>query len=426
MDEEPQLTISSPRGAGSFSGGLGEAAALTLEEIPETDSQARLSTGIGELDRVLCGGIVPGSLILIGGDPGIGKSTLLLQICRAIGDAGRRILYISGEESTAQIKLRASRLGISTPNLLVCSQTSMDTIRRLTSQASPQLLIIDSIQTMYRDELSPAPGSVTQVRECTSVLMRIAKEEGISVIVVGHVTKDGALAGPRVLEHMVDAVLYFEGERRELYRLLRCVKNRFGSTNEIGVFEMGERGLSEIDNPSAYMLAGRPMGVSGSVVTCSIEGTRPVLAEVQALVSPTNFGTPRRMATGMDYNRVVMLIAVLEKRANLQMGNFDTYVNIAGGLKIIEPALDASVLLALASSHRNRPVDPFIMVFGEVGLAGEMRAVTMADKRLSEASKLGFTSCVMPSENIKGIKPQNGITLYGAANVGELLELALF
>ncbi|MCL2617083.1 MAG: DNA repair protein RadA, partial [Defluviitaleaceae bacterium] len=271
---------------------------------------------------------------------------------------------------------------------------------------------------------SSAPGSVSQVRECTAVFMRIAKEEGVSVIIVGHVTKDGAIAGPRVLEHMVDVVLYFEGERRELYRLLRSVKNRYGSTNEIGVFEMNERGLREIANPSEYMLAGRPIGVTGSVVTCSIEGTRPLLAEVQALVTYTNFGTPRRMATGMDYNRVVMLIAVLERRAGLQLGSYDSYVNIAGGLKIMEPALDVSALLAIASSYRNKPIDPFTMVFGEIGLTGEMRAVTMAEKRLNEAIKLGFKACIMPQENMKGLKPPGSIKVYGAGNITELMGLA--
>ena len=416
---------------------LDEEAIQTTKQVPQTahiqaalplkdvgiNSEVRLKTNISELDRVLCGGIVQGSLVLIGGDPGIGKSTLLLQICQGV--SAKRILYVSGEESATQIKLRADRLGITTPSLLVASLTSINQVLSLVAESTPELLIIDSIQTMYRDDISSAPGSVVQVRECTSVLMRVAKEHGVSVIVVGHVTKDGALAGPRVLEHMVDAVLYFEGERREIYRLLRCVKNRFGATDEIGVFEMRQSGLTEIDNPSAYMLSGRPLGVSGSVVTCSIEGTRPVMAEVQALVTQTSFGIPRRTATGMDYNRVVMLIAVLEKRARLQMGNFDTYVNIAGGLRIIEPSLDASVLLALASSHRNKTVDPFTMVFGEVGLAGEMRAVTMADKRLMEAAKLGFTSCIMPAENTKGLTPPPSTKVFGVANINELLELTL-
>ncbi|MCL2619116.1 MAG: DNA repair protein RadA, partial [Defluviitaleaceae bacterium] len=356
---------------------------------------------------------------------GIGKSTLLLQICNAIGGSGSRILYVSGEESATQIKLRADRLGIVTGNLLVASQTNVDIIRHMIAQTKPDLLIIDSIQTMYREDISSAPGSVSQVRECTAAFMRVAKEDGISVVVVGHVTKDGAIAGPRVLEHMVDVVLYFEGERRELYRLLRSVKNRYGSTNEIGVFEMGDSGLREIVNPSEYMLAGRPIGVTGSVVTCSIEGTRPLLAEVQALVTYTNFGTPRRMASGMDYNRVVMLIAVLEKRAGMQLGSYDSYVNIAGGLKILEPALDVSALLAIASSYRNKPVDPFTMVFGEVGLTGEMRAVTLAEKRLNEAVKLGFKACVMPKENTKGLKVPSGIRVFGAGNIAELLQIAL-
>ena len=397
--------------------------ALSLREITDV-AENRLTTGIGELDRVLSGGIVEGSLVLIGGDPGIGKSTLLLQICHAIGEAGNLILYVSGEESASQIKLRADRLSITTENLLVASSTSVDNTLQMISQTKPALVIIDSIQTMYREDITSAPGSVSQVRECTSQFMRVAKEEGVSVIIVGHVTKDGAIAGPRVLEHMVDVVLYFEGERRELYRLLRSVKNRYGSTNEIGVFEMNERGLREIANPSEYMLAGRPLGVTGSVVTCSIEGTRPLLAEVQALVTYTNFGTPRRMASGMDYNRVVMLIAVLERRAGLQLGSYDSYVNIAGGLKILEPALDASALLAVASSYRNKSIDPFTMVFGEIGLTGEMRAVTMAEKRMSEAVKLGFKTCIMPQENTKALKVPPGIKVFGVANVLELLHLA--
>ena len=421
MDEEGEPVVDMPKARGPASG---KADALPLDEITDA-SEERMSTGIGELDRVLCGGIVQGSLILIGGDPGIGKSTLLLQICNAIGGSGSRILYVSGEESATQIKLRADRLGIVTGNLLVASQTNVDIIRHMIAQTKPDLLIIDSIQTMYREDISSAPGSVSQVRECTAAFMRVAKEDGISVVVVGHVTKDGAIAGPRVLEHMVDVVLYFEGERRELYRLLRSVKNRYGSTNEIGVFEMGDSGLREIVNPSEYMLAGRPIGVTGSVVTCSIEGTRPLLAEVQALVTYTNFGTPRRMASGMDYNRVVMLIAVLEKRAGMQLGSYDSYVNIAGGLKILEPALDVSALLAIASSYRNKPVDPFTMVFGEVGLTGEMRAVTLAEKRLNEAVKLGFKACVMPKENTKGLKVPSGIRVFGAGNIAELLQIAL-
>jgi len=422
MDEEGEQVFERPRGGGRQAAKKSEA--LSLDEITDV-AERRITTGIGELDSVLSGGIVEGSLILIGGDPGIGKSTLLLQICGAIGEAGNRILYVSGEESATQIKLRADRLGITTGNLLIASQTCVDSIRQLISQTKPGLVIIDSIQTMYREDITSAPGSVSQVRECTAVFMRIAKEEGVSVLVVGHVTKDGAIAGPRVLEHMVDVVLYFEGERREIYRLLRSVKNRYGSTNEIGVFEMSDRGLREIANPSEYMLAGRPIGVTGSVVTCSIEGTRPLLAEVQALVTYTNFGTPRRMASGMDYNRVVMLIAVLEKRAGLQLGSYDSYVNIAGGLKILEPALDASALLAIASSYRNKPIDPFTMVFGEVGLTGEMRAVTMAEKRLNEAVKLGFRACVMPQENTKGLKVPTGIRVFGAGNIAELLHVAL-
>ena len=390
-----------------------------------TMSEARLKTKIKELDRVLSGGIVEGSLILVGGDPGIGKSTLLLQICNNIGEQGKTILYISGEESATQIKLRAERLTITTDNLLLLSETSLDAIEDTIKDVKPDLIIIDSIQTMQRAELSSVPGSVSQVRECTQLFMRLAKETNICIIIVGHVTKDGTIAGPKVLEHMVDTVLYFEGEKGASYRIIRAVKNRFGSTNEIGVFEMREKGLVEIDNPSEYMLSGRPLGVSGSTVTCSIEGTRPILTEVQALVSPSNFGMPRRMASGLDYNRVTMLIAVLEKRMGMQLGNYDSYVNIAGGLKIAETALDTAVITSIASSYRNKITDPFTLVFGEVGLAGEIRAVPMADLRVSEAGKLGFKKCIVPEANLKALKKFDGIRVLGARNINELLEVAL-
>ena len=391
----------------------------------KTMSEARLKTKIKELDRVLSGGIVEGSLILVGGDPGIGKSTLLLQICNNIGEQGKTILYISGEESATQIKLRAERLTITTDNLLLLSETSLDAIEDTIKDVKPDLIIIDSIQTMQRAELSSVPGSVSQVRECTQLFMRLAKETNICIIIVGHVTKDGTIAGPKVLEHMVDTVLYFEGEKGASYRIIRAVKNRFGSTNEIGVFEMREKGLVEIDNPSEYMLSGRPLGVSGSTVTCSIEGTRPILTEVQALVSPSNFGMPRRMASGLDYNRVTMLIAVLEKRMGMQLGNYDSYVNIAGGLKIAETALDTAVITSIASSYRNKITDPFTLVFGEVGLAGEIRAVPMADLRVSEAGKLGFKKCIVPEANLKALKKFDGIRVLGARNINELLEVAL-
>lgn len=396
----------------------------TLSSI-KSMSENRTSTGLSELDSVLSGGIVDGSLILVGGDPGIGKSTLLLQICQSLGNQNKKILYISGEESASQIKMRADRLKITTDRLYLLPETNIGIIEQTIKDEMPDLVIIDSIQTVFREELSSVPGSVTQVRECTSTFMKIAKGLNISVIIVGHVTKDGAIAGPKVLEHMVDTVLYFEGEKTANYRIIRAVKNRFGSTNEIGVFEMQDCGLVEITNPSEYMLSGRPLGVSGSVVTCSIEGTRPILTEVQALVTYTNFGIPRRMAAGMDYNRVVMLMAVLEKRVGLQLSNYDSYVNIAGGMKIGEPSLDAAVISAIASSYKNKVIDPFTMVFGEVGLSGEMRAVAMAEKRVLEANKLGFKQCILPQANLKGLKKVDGIRVFGASNVNELLDLII-
>jgi len=382
-------------------------------------------TKIGELDRVLSGGIVAGSLILIGGDPGIGKSTLILQICQTLGEQNKKILYVSGEESINQIKLRADRLNVTTENLFLLAETDLDIIQNTVSDISPDILIIDSIQTVYSSELPSVPGSVTQIRECTSRFMGISKTKGISTIVIGHVTKEGTLAGPRVLEHMVDTVLYFEGEKQANYRLIRAVKNRFGATNEIGVFEMAEAGLLEITNPSEYMLSGRPVNVSGSVVTCTMEGSRPILAEVQALVTYSNFGMPRRTATGMDYNRVTMLMAVLEKRVGLQLGSSDSYVNIAGGMKLIEPAIDAAVTVAVASSFKNKLVDPYSIAFGEVGLTGEIRAVSQAEKRVLEACKLGFKTCILPRANLKGMKKIDGVEIIGVSNVSELLDVAL-
>ncbi|MDR1532531.1 MAG: DNA repair protein RadA [Clostridiales bacterium] len=402
----------------------GPEAFAALRDVAVTDD-TRLRTGIGELDRVLCGGIVEGSLVLIGGDPGIGKSTIILQICQNIGQKGNKILYVSGEESVRQVKLRAERLGVTTGNLLLLSETSLEGVEQAVRQSSPRMLIVDSIQTIYRAEMASAPGSVTQVRECTAAFIRLAKGLNISVIIVGHVTKEGAIAGPRVLEHMVDTVLYFEGERGESYRLIRAVKNRFGGTNEIGVFEMRENGLAEITNPSEYMLAGRPINASGSVVTCTVEGTRPILAEVQALVAPTGFGMPRRMASGMDFNRVIMLIAVLEKKAGFQIAGYDSYVNVAGGMKISEPAADAAVVAAVASSFKNKALEPHTVILGEIGLAGEMRAVTMAERRVAEARKLGFTQCVLPQANLKGLRGVEGVRVFGAANVREMLQVVM-
>lgn len=398
--------------------------ALDLDSIAPID-EVRTKTKINELDRVLGGGIVQGSLTLVGGDPGIGKSTLLLQICQAIGDANKKILYVSGEESAQQIKLRANRLNITTKNLLLLSETNFNIIENTIKEIKPDLVIIDSIQTVFIDELSSAPGSVTQVRECTAKIMRIGKGENISIFIVGHVTKDGAIAGPRILEHMVDTVLYFEGERLASYRILRAVKNRFGSTNEIGVFEMRQIGLVEINNPSEYMLSGRPIGATGSSVTCSIEGTRPILAEVQSLVSYTTFNIPRRMATGMDFNRVVLLIAVLEKKLNLQLGSYDVYVNLAGGIKILEPALDASVACSIVSSYKNKPIDAKTLIFGEIGLSGEIRAVSFCEKRVMEALKLGFETVVIPKDNFKEVKDIKNIKIVSVSNINELLKVTL-
>ncbi|HHX60945.1 MAG TPA: DNA repair protein RadA [Epulopiscium sp.] len=397
---------------------------VRLKEIGN-EKEDRLLTKIKELDRVLGGGIVEGSLVLVGGDPGIGKSTLLLQICQTIGEQKKSVLYISGEESIAQIKMRADRLGVNTDYLQLFCETDMQTIQTLIKATKPDLVIIDSIQTVYSGEISSSPGSVSQVREATHAFMNISKGLGICVILVGHVTKDGSLAGPRVLEHMVDTVLYFEGERHATFRILRAVKNRFGSTNEIGVFEMKAEGLMEVANPSELMLSGRPMNVSGSIVACSMEGTRPMLIEVQALVSYTSFGTARRTATGIDYNRVVILMAVLEKRAGMDLGSYDSYVNLAGGIKMNEPALDLGVVVAIASSFRDKVVDPYTIVFGEVGLTGEVRGVNMAEKRVIEAAKLGFKKCIMPKANLKGLKDIAGMKLYGVSNISEVLELIM-
>lgn len=397
---------------------------VMLENIG-TDEEERIRTGSNELDRVLGGGIVKGSLILVGGDPGIGKSTLLLQMCEYIGNKNYKILYASGEESVRQIKMRADRLGVKTKNLLLISETNIDVIEGVIKNASPDLVIIDSIQTVFKEEITSAPGSVSQVREATSSLMRISKGQNISIVIVGHVTKEGSLAGPRVLEHMVDTVLYFEGERHATYRVLRAVKNRFGSTNEIGVFEMQDKGLMEVQNPSELMLAGRPLNVPGSIVTCTMEGTRPMLVEVQALVSFTNFGMPRRTATGIDYNRVVLLMAVLEKRVGMQLISYDSYVNLAGGIKITEPALDLGIIAAIASSFKDQVIDPHMVVFGEVGLTGEVRGISMAEKRIIECSKMGFKSCVIPKANLKGLKSIDGIKIYGVENVNEALQIIL-
>lgn len=391
----------------------------------QTSEGERLLTGSKELNRVLGGGIIPGSLVLVGGDPGIGKSTLLLQIaCFFARDYGP-LLYVSGEESASQIRMRADRIGILSPNLLVLPETNYESIENHINNLMPGLVIIDSIQTIFSDDISSAPGSVSQVRECTGLLLRLAKTKGIPVFIVGHVTKEGTIAGPRVLEHMVDTVLYFEGERHNSFRILRSVKNRFGSTNEIGIFEMQEKGLMEVENPSEIFLAERPQGDSGSVVIPSIEGTRPVLVELQALVSPTTFGNPRRMATGVDYNRLSLLVAVLDKRVGLHLSNQDIYINIAGGVKVDEPAVDLGIVLALASSFKDLNIDEKMVAFGEIGLTGEVRAVNQVDKRLSEAEKLGFRKCLLPASNLKKYKNTHGLELVGVRNVSEALEYAL-
>ena len=399
-----------------------EAEVVTLSSV-STDQEDRMQTEIEELDRVLGGGVVPGSLVLVGGDPGIGKSTLLLQVCKRLSDQGRKVLYISGEESLKQIKLRANRMGTFSDHLLLLCETNLETIRQVIEREHPAVAVIDSIQTMYSEEVTAAPGSVSQVREATNTLMQIAKGLNITRFRVGHVTKEGTVAGPRVLEHMVDTVLYFEGDRHASYRILRGVKNRFGSTNEIGVFEMRETGLEEVPNPSEYMLNGRPEDASGSVVACSMEGTRPILMEIQALVCRSNFGMPRRTAAGTDYNRVNLLMAVLEKRVGLPLSNYDAYINIAGGIRMNEPAIDLGIVMAIVSSYKNQSISPGTIVFGEVGLSGEVRAVSMPEQRVAEARKLGFKTCIMPQVSKDMLKKIEGIEVIGVKSVNQAMNL---
>lgn len=382
---------------------------MSLNEIKE-DYEKRISTGVNEFDRVLGGGIVLGSLVLLSGDPGIGKSTILLQVCQYLGKSNK-ILYVSGEESAAQIKMRASRLGVTTDNLFILPQTDVGIIVETIKNEKPNVVIIDSIQTMVYDEISSSAGSVTQVRECTNIFMHTAKGLGIPIFIVGHVNKDGAIAGPKVLEHIVDTVLYFEGERNYSYRMLRGVKNRFGSTNEIGVFEMTGIGLKEVLNPSLMMISGRPKNTSGTCVACVMEGSRPMLAEVQGLVCTTGFGTPRRMSTGFDYNRMSMLLAVLEKRAGYIFNNMDAYVNVIGGLKLEEPAADLTVAMALVSSLKDKAVGEDVLAFGEVGLAGEIRAVSNCEQRVTEAYRLGFKRCIIPFHNYKSLSKELKVNL---------------
>lgn len=402
----------------------GQATVASAQRITDIhpDEKQRYHTGLKELDRVLGGGVVRGGLMLIGGDPGIGKSTLLLQICAHLGET-LRILYVSGEESEGQIKLRADRLNVRSENLYILCENDLDTVLQCVQDQKPDLLIVDSIQTMNWMQVASASGSVTQVRECTSAIMRVCKKLGVPAFIVGHVNKDGAIAGPKVMEHIVDCVLYFEGDRHSSYRLLRCVKNRYGSTNEIGVFEMGDKGLVEVENPSLMLLSGRPLNVSGSCVACTIEGTRPMLAEVQGLVSPTGFGNPRRMATGFDYNRLSLLLAVLEKRAGHFFSNLDTYVNVVGGLELDEPAVDLPIALALISGLKDTVIPSGVLAFGEVGLTGEIRAVSNADLRVSEAARMGFKCVIVPQHNLKGMTSRTDIKVVGVRTIREAYEV---
>ena len=394
---------------------------VILKDISLSEDE-RQTTQIGELDRVLGGGIVPGSLVLVGGDPGIGKSTLLLQVCRNLAENQVTVLYISGEESLRQIKLRANRIGDFNDKMQLLCETNLEVIREVIERKKPDVVVIDSIQTMFHEDVSSAPGSVSQVRESTNILMQIAKGMGISVFIVGHVTNEGNVAGPRVLEHMVDTVLYFEGDRHASYRVLRAVKNRFGSTNEIGVFEMCNTGLEEVKNPSEYMLNGRPEDASGSVVACSMEGTRPILVEIQALVCQSNFGIPRRTAVGTDFNRVNLLMAVLEKKVGIHLGTSDAYVNIAGGMKMTEPAIDLGICLAIVSSCKDVVIPDKVMVFGEVGLSGEIRAVSMAGQRVQEAKKLGFETVMLPEVCKSSVGKPEGINLVYVSQIRDAIS----
>ena len=397
---------------------------LLLRDIALQDEQ-RYHTGLSELDRVLGGGIVKGSIVLLGGDPGIGKSTILLQICQYLGQQ-LRILYVSGEESQRQLKLRAARLHVDSDNLYVMAETDIESIIEQIKADKPDVVMIDSIQTMNLSQLNSSPGSVTQVRECTNALMRTGKSLEIPIFIVGHVNKDGAIAGPKVLEHIVDAVLYFEGDRQMTYRILRAVKNRYGSTNEIGVFDMGENGLQQVENPSQAMLSGRPKDVSGTCVTAVMEGTRPILAEIQGLATTSGYGNPRRMSTGFDYNRMALILAVLEKRAGYYFSNLDAYINVVGGLRLDEPSVDLAVAMSLISSLKDTPIREDTVVFGEIGLAGELRSVSHADLRIGEAARLGFTRCVLPYHGLKSLNSarKSGMEIIGAKNLREAFEAA--
>jgi len=420
MQEEraPEVGKGRPRGVAPATGPLPLAAI-------EAGNETRFVTGVGEFDRILGGGVVDGSVILIGGDPGIGKTTLLLQILPRLAKPSERVLYVSGEESPRQIKMRCERLGIDSDRLLIFPETNLEEILKTTQATAPAALVVDSIQTTFTGLLTSAPGSISQVQEVAAQLMFYAKRSGTPVFLIGHVTKDCAIAGPRTLEHIVDTVLYFEGEKSHAYRILRAVKNRFGSTNEIGVFEMTDAGLKEVANPSAWFLSERPQKATGSVVVASLEGTRPILIELQALVSPTSFAMPRRMANGVDGNRIALLVAVMEKRMGLNLSGQDIYVNVVGGLQIDEPALDLGIVAAVTSSLRNRPIAPTTAVFGEVGLGGEVRAVGQAETRLREAAKLGFRRCLLPERNLTKMPPVDSLELVGVAEVGQALDAVL-
>lgn len=431
LEEQVRETAAPSPAAGGIRRGAAPSVTLGASDLPtsirdiSTKDEPRYSTGMGELNRVLGGGIVKGSLILLGGDPGIGKSTILLQICEYMG-RDLKILYVSGEESRRQLKLRAMRLGVNSENLFVLAETDVERVIENIRVMKPDIVMIDSIQTMMMKDLSSSPGSVVQVRECTNAIMRNIKALEIPTILVGHVNKDGAIAGPKVLEHIVDAVLYFEGDRNLSYRILRAVKNRYGSTNEIGVFDMQDNGLREVENPSMMMLSGRPVNVSGTCVACTIEGTRPILAEVQGLAASSGFGNPRRMATGFDISRMNLIIAVLEKRSGYFFANMDTYINIVGGLKLYEPAADLAVAIALVSSLKDVCVGEDVIAFGEIGLAGELRAVNHAEARIREAARLGFSKCIMPYHNLQSLNgsPQDcGIQLYGVKTIRQAIEV---
>ena len=419
--EEPVVKIT---GSFAVKKAAAEAKPVLISKV-QTDERQRITSGIGELDRVLGGGIVAGSLMLVGGDPGIGKSTLLLQVCYHLSRQGRKVLYISGEESAQQIKLRAERIGDFKEDLILFCETNLELIRSVMEREKPEIAVIDSIQTMFSENVAAAPGSVSQVRESTNAFMQMAKGMGISIFLVGHVTKEGVVAGPRVLEHMVDTVLYFEGDRYASYRILRGVKNRFGSTNEIGVFEMCRDGLREVTNPSEYMLEGKPRDASGSVVACSMEGSRPILVEIQALVCRSNLPMPRRTTAGTDFNRVNLLLAVLEKRAGMQMSVCDVYVNIAGGIRMTEPAIDLGLILALVSSYRDIPIDEKTIAFGEVGLSGEIRAVNMVQQRVQEAKKLGFTTVLLPKVSMKSLTRTEGIRIVPLETVRDAVDYVM-